>query len=129
MINDEKKKNDSLDKDIKRLNNIFLNINSKIKELENEINLFRSYYKYTEGEKLISIKFNSVDQEINFNIITKNTEIFSQLELILYEKYPKYIDSENYFLVNGNKINKHRSLKENKISNNDVITLEINHFD
>jgi len=77
MINDEKKKNDSLDKDIKRLNNIFLNINSKIKELENEINLFRSYYKYTEGEKLISIKFNSVDQEINFNIITKNTEIFS----------------------------------------------------
>jgi len=78
---------------------------------------------------LILIKFISVNQEINFNIIAKNTEIFSKIEVILYEKYPKYVDSENFFLVNGNRINRHRSLKDNKIKNNDVITLQIEHFD
>ena len=75
------------------------------------------------------IKFISVNQDINFDIIAKNTDKFSKLETILYEKYPKYVDSENFFLVNGNRMNKHRNLQENKINNNDVITLEINNFD
>ena len=51
------------------------------------------------------------------------------MENILYEKYPKYVESENFFLVNGNRINKYKTLQENKINNNDVITLEINNFD
>jgi len=131
IINEEKIINDNLIKEIKRLQNI-LNINSKINyvnELENEIKLFRTYYKYSEGEKLILIKFISINQDINFDIIVKNTELFSTIEPILYKKYPKYIDSENYFLVKGRKISRNRSLKENKIINNDVITLEINNFD
>ena len=66
---------------------------------------------------------------MNFDIISKNTDKFSKLETILYENYPQYVDSENYFFVNGNKINKHRSLQENKINNNDVITLKINNFE
>ena len=131
IINEEKIINDNLIKEIKRLQNI-LNINSKINyvnELENEIKLFRTYYKYSEGEKLILIKFISINQDINFDIIVKNTELFSTIEPILYKKYPKYIDSETYFIVNGRKISRNRSLKENKIINNDVITLEINNFD
>ena len=48
---------------------------------------------------------------------------------MLYEKYPKYIDLETFFIAHGNKISKHRSLKENKINNNDVITLEENNID
>ena len=124
-------KNDNLQKEIKELKNKS-NINSKIndvKELENEIKLFKSYYNFLEGEKLISIKFVSVNQDINFEIIAKNTEIFSKIEYILYEKYPKYIESENYFLVHGSKLNRHKSLKENKINNNDIITLEVNNLD
>ena len=66
---------------------------------------------------------------MNFDIISKNTDKFSKIEAILYEKYPQYVDSENFFLVNGNRINRNRSLQENKINNNDVITLEINNFD
>jgi len=131
IINDEKIKNDNLNKRIKELENISNNNDKKnnIKELENEIKLFRSFYKFSEEEKLISIKFISVNKEINFNIIAKNTDIFSKLEIILYDKYPKYLDSENFFLVNGNRINRHRSLQDNKIKNNDVITLQIQEFD
>ena len=131
IINKEKIKNDNLQKEIKELKNKS-NINSKIndaKELENEIKLFKTYYHFSEGEKLISIKFVSVNQDIDYDIIAKNTEIFSKIEHILYEKYPKYIESENYFLVHGSKLNRHKTLKENKINNNDVITLEVNNLD
>ena len=127
ILNDEKIKNDNLNKRIKELENISNNNNIKnnIKELENEIKLFKSYCKFSEEEKLISIKFISVNKAINFNIIAKNTDIFSKIEAILYEKNPKYVNSENYFLVNGNRINKNRSLQDNKIKNNDIITLQI----
>jgi len=48
---------------------------------------------------------------------------------MLYDIYPKYKDSENYFLANGIIINKDRTLEENKIRNNDILTLGINNFD
>ena len=122
---------EDLNKKIKELENIS---NNKIKtdniiELENEIKLFRIYYKLSDNEKLISIKFISVNQDIDFSIIAKNTDVFSKIEKMLYDKYPKYIESENYFLMNGNKINKHKTLEQNKIKNNDILALQINNFD
>ena len=48
---------------------------------------------------------------------------------MLYDKYPKYIEFENYFLVNGNRINKQKTLEQNKIKNNDILTLQMNNFD
>ena len=48
---------------------------------------------------------------------------------MLYEKYPKYIETENFFMVGGNKINKHKTLEQNSINNNDILTLIINNLD
>ena len=48
---------------------------------------------------------------------------------MLYNKYPKYTDTENYFLVSGKKVNKHKTLENNNIKNNDIITLYINNFE
>ena len=95
----------------------------KLEELENEIKLFRKYYNFSEGEKLISITFISGEQDINYPIITKNTEKFLKLECELYDKYPKYTEKENYFLARGNKINKNETLEQNNIKDNDKITL------
>ena len=72
------------------------------------------------GEELITINFISTDQAINFNTFAKKTDKFIKLESALYEYYPRYIDSENFFLVNGMKINKHRTLEDNKIKDNDI---------
>ena len=125
LLEEEKIKNDNLNKKIKEISTKA----NKIKELENEIKLFRTYYNFSSDEKLISIKFISINQDIDFTIITKNTDDFSNIEKILYKKYPRYKDSENYFVVNGSKINRNRTLEENKIRNNDVLTLQINNFD
>jgi len=127
IINELKTKNLFLNKAIKDLENNS-NINN-IKELKNEIQLFKSYCNFSNDEKLIKIKFISSKQDIDFSIITKNNEKFSKLEIPLYEKYQSYLDSENYFLVNGKKVNRNRTLKENNIKNGDVITLLINNYD
>ena len=99
-------------------------------ELENEIKLFRKYYNFPKGEELISIKFVSVLKDVDYSIIIKNTDKFSKIEAIFYEKYPKYIETENFFMAGGNKINKHITLEGNKIKNGDVIVVAvINYFD
>ena len=48
---------------------------------------------------------------------------------MIYAKYPRYAEEENYFIVNGNKINRNKTLEQNKIKNNDVITLMLNNLD
>jgi len=104
-------------------NNNNTNIN-KIKELEKEIEKYKNYCLLP-GEKLITINFISIDQKINFNTFAKKTDIFSKLETSLYEYYPQFKETENYFLVNGKKLNRHKTLEENKINDNDTLTLGI----
>jgi len=84
-------------------------------------------FDLSEGEKLISIIIVSTDQKIHHSFICKNTDKFTKIEYLLYEIYPEYMESENYFIANGNKINKYKSLEENDIKNSDIITL--NKFD
>ena len=45
---------------------------------------------------------------------------------MIYAKYPRYAEEEIFFIVNGNKINRGKTLEQNKIKNNDVITLMLN---
>ena len=124
IINEEKIKNEKLEKIIKEIENIPNNniqIN-EISKLEEKIKQLKSYI-VSPGEKLIYIKFISVDQIINFPTVAKVTDKFSKIEDILYGYFPKYKETENIFLVNGKKINRYKTLEENKIKNNDVLTL------
>ena len=82
--------------------------NNRIKELEIEIEKYKNYC-LSPGEKLITIKFISTDQTINFNTFSKKTDNFEKLEASLYEYYPKYKKTENYFLVNEKKVDKYNT--------------------
>ena len=103
-------------------NNINIEYNNKILELKNQINQLKSYI-LSPGENLISIKFTSCDQNINFSTFAKPNDNFTKIENILYDNYPNYREFENFFLVNGNKINRNKTIEQNKIKNNDIITL------
>jgi len=130
IIENEKKENYTLMEKLKELeNSLIKNLKIRIIELENEIKLFRKHYNFSEGEKLIAIKFISSAQDINYSLISKNTEKFLKIEYILYEKYPKYTETVNYFLSKGNKINRNETLVQNNIKNNDIITVLINNID
>ena len=108
--------NNNLNKD--RLNELLEEIRIKNKIISNHP------IQLLEGEKLISIIFVSADQKVHYSCICKNTDKFNKIENTLYEAYPEYKKSENNFFVNGNKINKYKSLDFNKIKNNDIITLK-----
>ena len=73
---------------------------------------------------MLSIIFNSESQDVNYSIICKNTDLFVNIELKLYEAYPKYSEFENFFTTNGVRVNKYKSLEVNKIRNNSVILLQ-----
>ena len=81
-------------------------------------------YSIKPGEKIYAINFTSIDQKIgHYSITCKNTDIFVRIEEQLYEDYPEYKDKETYFIKNGDKIKRFKSLDENNIRSNDVLML------
>ena len=76
-------------------------------------------------QKLISIIFNSFDENIHYSIICKKTDRFSKIESLLYDKYPEYKKLKKIYTRNGKEININKSLKDNNISNNDIIKIKI----
>ena len=106
-----------------------LSLYKKLYDKEEEIkklNLKLKKYPFEllDGENIMSIIF-LIAQKDNYSIICKNTDLFINVENKLYDKYPDLRNNENYFLLGGNKINKFKSLDENKIKDNDLITLEV----
>ena len=73
----------------------------------------------------MSIIFTSVEQKLNYSMICKNTDTISQLELKLYEEYPKLEGSKYYFICNGTVLNKFEKLEELKIKSGDIIVLNV----
>ena len=71
----------------------------------------------------MAVNFQSFNETLNYIAICKNTDTFNVIEKKFYEEYSEYLESDNYFKVNGNKINKYKSLEENKIHNNDIIII------
>jgi len=93
----------------------------EIKELK--LKLSRLPFVLEEGEKLMSIIFISSDQKLHFSVICKNTDKFHKIEGQLYESFPEYSENDNFFILNGKKINRYKTLEENGIKNNDIIIL------
>ena len=75
-------------------------------------------------EKMMSIIFISIDEDIHYSIICKNTDIFSNIEKKFYDKYPEYKNTQSEFIINGNKVDRFKNIDDNKIKNSDIITFK-----
>ena len=126
-------------------------LKSKIKDYENIINLLENQLKDKNNiiqkyinsmnsnqlnnqmnitsikpfEKIMSINFVSMgNQDIsNYSLACKNTDLFVKLEQMLNNEFPNLKDKEPYFLVNGRRIKRFKTLDENGIKNNDIISI------
>ena len=107
QLNDEKNKN----------KNNFHNMNQQNKN--------REITYINPGEKIMTINFVSQgNQDItNYSLACKNTDLFVRLEEILYQDYPKFKDFETYFEVRTKRIKRFKTIEENDIRNNDVISV------
>ena len=83
-------------------------------------------FELKEDEKLMCVIFqNSEEKEVQYPIKCKDKLLFKNLEDILYDKYPKYKETENEFYVDDKKIDKLKTLEENNIKDGQVIMMKI----
>ena len=77
------------------------------------------------GDKIISVLFMTQgNQDIfNYSMVCKTKDLFVRLEERLYQDFPKYRNVETFFMVNANRILRFKTLEENKIKSNDIISL------
>ena len=126
---DEKKNNEKdLIKSIEMKNVNINDLKKIIVEKEKNINILetklkRFPFELNKEEKLMSVIFTTLDQKFYYSIICKNNDRFNTIENKLYEAFSEYSGTDNFFIVNGSRINEMKTLEENKIKNNDIIIL------
>ena len=154
LLKEEKKKNEILsneNKNLKTLITYLKNENNKLNEQKNRLLLEEINRKIMEiqnlkvnnltnsnqsgylipslkpGEKIIAINFVSMGiQDIsNYNLICKNTDLFVRLEERLYNEFPNFKNFETYFEVKTKRIKRFKTIEENGIKGNDVISVFI----
>ena len=78
-----------------------------------------------EDEEFISVNFVSMaTQDIaNYSIVCKLSWPFSEVEKKLYKDFPEYNRPETIFMYGATAIEKNKTLKENKIKKNSVISV------
>jgi len=116
IINIHQKEKD--DNDYKSLEEKFNKLSNDFNNLQNEYNNLKESNK-----NLLSVIFTSTNQKIHYSIICKSTDIFANIEKLLYEESPEFKNKNIIFTVIGNQINKDLTLSENKIKNSSAITL------
>jgi len=151
QLNKEKKKNEILSNENKKLKSIITNLNNEINKLKqyeqknrllqekiNKKNIEIQKYKSDNnkdfdegissvkpGEKIIAINFVSMGtQDIgHYALVCKNTDLFVRLEERLYNDFPQFKNYETYFENKTKRIKRFKTLDENKIKNKDVINV------
>ena len=90
-----------------------------IKEFNNKV-------KEESNNKIISIRFSSNFQKINYSISCKILDNFIELEKKLFQKYPELKSQNASYTINGKTIKKYDTLDKNGIKNGDLIKININ---
>ena len=77
------------------------------------------------GETAFSVLFMTMgNQDIqNYAMTCKNTDLFVTLEGKLYDDYPEYKNYDTFFQVNTRKIKRFKTIEENNIKSNDIISI------
>ena len=119
-----------LNEKIKMLENLnnkdyIIQLMDKIIKKDEEIEELKSKIPFdlSKGEKLMSVIFISSKKDLMYSIICKNTDIFNKLVNILYKKYPMHMNSDNFFICNGKKVNEYQTLENNGIEDHAIIVL------
>ena len=135
QLNEEKNKNQSYINTISTLSSqislLKQQLNDEKNKNKNNFHNLNQQYNNREityinpGEKIMTINFVSQgNQDItNYSLACKNTDLFVRLEEILYQDYPKFKDFETFFEVRTKRIKRFKTIEENDIRNNDVISV------
>ena len=115
----------------KELKNLLDQKNKEIKDYALQLRNFNNnelLVNFKPGDKIIAVLFMTLgNQDIfNYAMACKSSDLFVRLEERLYQDFPKYRNFETSFMVSARMISKYKSLEENQIKNNDIISIIIN---
>jgi len=89
-----------------------------LNDLKKKLNNYDTMFKeILPGEEIISILFSTNDHRLLYSLPCKNTTPFSKIEEKFFEEFPEYKETNYYFLVNGSKVNRSKTVEENHIYN------------
>ena len=140
QLKEEKEKNQILINENIKLKNIIHQLNIELNNIKgikeklqhnltqkNKINEHYDLSSMNEDDKIIAVNFVSMERNDigHFNLICKKRDLFVRLEERLYENFPQYKEFDIYFLVDGRRIKRFKTLEQNNINNNDIINLFI----
>ena len=91
-------------------------------DLKNKLNYQNRIININE---MMCVNFTSLDGYINYSIPCTSSDIFAEIEEKLYKEYPKYRETNNVFLYNGDSILRFKTIAENKIKSGEPIILNI----
>ena len=75
------------------------------------------------SENAINLNIQSVDQNLNYSVKCKKTDIFNTIINKIFEKHPKYKEQRFYFICNGRVIFEYKEIEGNGLKDGDTILL------
>ena len=113
-----------------KLSNDLTQKNIEIQKLLSPPKKSKEYYDMSSirpNDRMITINFVSMGRiDIgHYSLICKKRDLFVKLEERLYEDFPQFKDYQTYFEVNGKRIKRFKTLEQNQIKNNDIISMFI----
>jgi len=133
LLNKKEKQLNDLKLELQSKDSMIKSLNSQISEKIIELNNLKNQIKINNdddlinqinpGEKVITTLIISTDQKVMYPIACKNTTPFIKVEEKLYEEYPEFKETENYYIFNGTKIKRFKTIEENKITKGSKIIL------
>ena len=133
------------EEEIKRLKNLSLNdysnqINNPkkiINQKDIELNFLRAQISNYEPNinpltqnkfylnEITCVNFISSDQTVHYAVTCIKTDIFAEVEEKLYRQYPRFRETNNSFIANGNLVLRFKTIAENRIGNGLPVTLVV----
>ena len=113
-----------------KLSNDLTQKNIEIQKLLSPPKKSKEYYDMSSirpNDRMITINFVSMGRNDigHYSLICKKRDLFVKLEERLYEDFPQFKDYQTYFEVNGKRIKRFKTLEQNQIKNNDIISMFI----
>jgi len=114
----------------KQFENNIARKNIEIYKILSDKNKNKDYYDLSSlgpNDKVIAVNFVSMGNNNigHYYSIFKNQDLFVRLEEILYNDFPQFKEHETYFEVKGKRIKRFKTLEQNLIKNNDIISIFI----
>ena len=102
-------------------------LKKEIKKKDEEINILKeknqNVNKKISFDQVTCVYFTSADLKVNIPIPCIKSDVFAEVEEKLYQEYPEYRETNNYFIVNGIQVLRFKTVEQNNIKNNKPVLL------